>query len=572
MCDGLMRNAMKSFLSVVLALLTISTAHARADVSLRNGNFFVSFRDISYPGGIEPRIDRVYNSKSDYSGIYGYGWGTEYETHLTADPDGSLIIAEFGGGANNRFMPKNYSTKDLNASIFELTEAAKKAGLVSTVNDVNAYKKHLASDFNFRAKQYSIFVNKNLVPRKVVAENTQYISTNYQYQYITKVRGGYVRVMEAGTVQKFNEAGNLVQLIDRNKAFINFSYNRNGKMIQLIDNQNRKMNFSYNQQGLLEKIAGESGKYASFRYTKNGLLAYSRDDNGVENTYKYSTDQFENMIEIGYLNDKDAKGQPKKMKIQYYPPDKFSSVKSVTNPDGTLNEYEYFHDPKNPNYYGVRVVLKEASGARISDSKYEYFSKTRIGGENFTAKMISTIDGDKTETTYDERLGYPIKIVNNSRTTTMQYDAKGRMIKKVTPLETTELTYDPAVGKVSRVTRKIRSGTVLSSEFQYDKASGNLIFARNNEKKSVKLIYDQAGRIAALVDESNRQLRFKYNDLSKPIEISDAKLGTVKFTYKNSGEVDKIESNGGANVATEVMRALQGLIDITAPAGVTMSI
>jgi YD repeat-containing protein len=75
-----------------------------------------------------------------------------------------------------------------------------------------------------------------------------------------------------------------------------------------------------------------------------------------------------------------------------------------------------------------------------------------------------------------------------------------------------------------------------------------------------------------LVDESGRQLRFKYNDLSKPIEISDAKLGTVKFTYKNSGEVDKIESNGGANVATEVMRALQGLIDITAPAGVTMSI
>ena len=572
MCDRRMRNAMKNFLPILLAILTISTAHARADVSLRNGNFFVSFRDISYPGGIEPRIDRVYNSKSDYNGIYGYGWGTEYETHLAVDPDGSLIIAEFGGGANNRFLPKSYSTKDLDASIAQLTDAAKKAGTVSTLNDVNAYKKHLSTDFNFRAKQYAIFANKGLVPRKVVVDGTQYISTNYQYQYITKVKGGYVRVMEAGTVQKFNEAGNLVQLIDRNKAFINFSYDKNGKMIQLVDNQNRKMGFSYNQQGLLEKISGESGKTANFRYTKNGLLAYSKDDSGIENTFKYSTDQYENMIEIGYLSEKDAKGGPKKMTISYYPPDKFSSVKSVVNPDGTSNEYEYTKDPKNPNYYAVRVLLKEASGARISDSKYEYFSKTRVGGEDYTAKMISTIDGDKTETDYDEKLGYPIKIVNNTRTTTMQYDAKGRMIKKVTPLETTELAYDPSVGKVSRVTRKIRSGTVLSSDFQYDKTSGNLVFARNNEKKSVKLIYDQAGRIAALIDESNRQLRFKYNDLSKPIEISDAKLGTVKFTYKNSGEVDKIESNGGANVATEVMRALQGLIDITAPAGVTMSI
>ena len=56
------------------------------------------------------------------------------------------------------------------------------------------------------------------------------------------------------------------------------------------------------------------------------------------------------------------------------------------------------------------------------------------------------------------------------------------------------------------------------------------------------------------------------------MEIRDAKLGTVKFTYKNSGEVDKVDSNGGASVSVEVMRALQSLIDITAPAGVTMSI
>jgi YD repeat-containing protein len=563
---------MKNWLSLVIAIVSISTAHARADVSLRNGNFFVSFRDIAYPGGIEPKIERVYNSKSDFTGIFGYSWGTEYETHLAVDPDGSLIISEFGGGANNRFVARNYSEKDLEASINSLTEAAKKSSIVSTAKDVDDYKKRLHTNFDFRAKQYAIFVNKGLVPRKVVADGTQYTSTNYQYQYITKVKGGYVRVLEVGGVQKFNEAGKLVQLMDRNKAYINFSYDKNGRMVQLVDNQNRKMDISYNQQGLVEKVKGESGKSAEFRYSKEGLLSYSKDDGGVENTYKYTQDQFLNITEIGYPGDKDAKGQPKKMTILYYPADKSSSVKAVFNPDGTSNEYEYTKDPKNKDYYAVRVLLKEANGARISDSKYEYFSKNRLGGEDYTQKMISTIDGDKTETTYDEKLGYPIKIVNNGRTTTMEYDAKGRMTKKVTPLETTELTYDQAVGKVSKVTRKIRSGTVLWSEFQYDKASANLTFARNNDKKSVKLVYDQQGRIAALVDESGRQLRFKYNDLSKPIEISDAKLGTVKFSYKNSGEVDKIESNGGANVATEVMRALQGLIDITAPAGVTMSI
>jgi len=539
---------------------------------LRNGNFFVSFRDLAYPGGIEPKIERVYNSKSDFTGIFGYGWGTEYETHLSIDPDGSVLVSEFGGGANNRFLPKNYSSKDLDSGIAILIAAAKKSAVISTAKEVDAYRKKLAADFDFRARQYAVFVNKGLVQAKTIPEGTQFTSTNFQYQYITRVRGGYVRVMESGIIQKFNEPGKLVQIMDRNKAFINFYYDKNGHMIQLVDNQNRKMNLSYNAQGFLEKVTGESGKTAQFRYTKQGLLSYSKDDTGIENTFKYTQDQYLNLTEIGYLNDKDARGQPKKMTILYYPPEKNSSVREVINPDGTANDYEYTKDPKNPSYYAVRVILKESNGTKINDSKYEYFSKTRFGGEEYTSKMISTIDGDRTETTYDDKLGYPVKIVNNGRTTSMEYDVKGRMVKKTTPLETTELTYDPVAGKVSRVSRKIRSGTVLWSEFQYDRATGNLTYARNNEKKSVKLLYDQQGRIVALVDEGNRQLRFKYNDLSKPIEISDAKLGTVKFTYKNSGEVDKIESNGGANVATEVMHALQGLIDITAPAGVTMSI
>jgi hypothetical protein len=41
----------------------------------------------------------VYNSKSDFTGMFGYSWGTEYETKLKLDPDGSVIISEFGGEA-----------------------------------------------------------------------------------------------------------------------------------------------------------------------------------------------------------------------------------------------------------------------------------------------------------------------------------------------------------------------------------------------------------------------------------------------------------------------------------------
>ncbi|MBS1959879.1 MAG: hypothetical protein JST80_10430 [Bdellovibrionales bacterium] len=553
-------------------LTSISTAYARADVSLRNGNFYVTFRDISYPGGIEPKFERVYNSKSDFHGIFGFGWGTEYETSLAIDSDGSIVVNEYGGGAENRFTSKNAKPADLEKGVNDLVEAAKKSGVVTTKAQIDDFRTHLKTDFEFRSRQYGIYSNKGLVAKKAVREGTQFTSTRYLYQYITKVKGGYVRVMEGGVIQKFNEAGRLVQIMDRNKNFVNFSYDKGNRLVQLVDNQNRKMILSYNTQGLVEKIVGESGKNTAYKYTKEGLLSYCRDDVGEENTFAYTTDAYRNLSEIGYPKEKDSKGKPKKMSISYYGSDKNTGVKSVTNPDGSVNEYEYYKDPKNPDYYGVRVFLKDSSGARISDAKYEYFSKPRPGGEVFTQKMISTVDGDKTETYYDLKTGFPAKVVNGTRVTTMAYDVKGRLVKKVTPIETTELSYDAKVGKVNKVVRKLKSGTVLWSQFEYEASTGNLSLAKNNEKKQVKLIHDTAGNIRALIDQSGRKLTFKYNELSKPVEISDAKLGTVKVMYKNSGEVDKIESNGGSNVATEVMRALQGLLDITAPAGVSLGL
>ena len=561
---------MRTFTVVILALLSMSTAYARAEVSLRNGNFFVSLRDFSYPGGIEPKLERVYNSKSDFSGMFGYSWGTAYEVHLDQDPDGSLILSEYGGGAAIRFTPKSASPKATEDAVEAIVDAAKKSGAISSGKALEDYRNKLISDFSFRAKQYGGLVTKGFLQRKPVVEGMQFTTTQYQYQYLTKVKGGFIRTMGDGGSQKFNEAGKLSQIMDSRKNYINFTYDRNNRLVQMIDNQNRKINLAYNNDGLVEKVTGESGKTASFRYDKNKTLIYSKDDSGVENGFKYTQDEYLNLTEIDYLNEKNDKGQQKKMVVQYYGPDKKNSVKSVMNPDGSLIEYDYI--PDNASHYTVKVVTKDSGGAKLSESKYEYFFKPRKDGEEFTWKMISSVDGDVTETVYDDRLGFPAKVTSNGRTTSMEYDLKGRMVKKVTPFETTELTYDQKAGKVSKVVKKLRSGTVRWSEFQYDSKNSNLVFARNSEKKSVKLIYNSQNLIHALVDDQNHTLTFKYNDLSKPVEIQDSKKGSVKFTYKNSGEVDKIDSNGGASVAAEIMRALQNLIDITAPAGVMMSI
>src|SRR4051812_6430939 len=92
-------------LSGFLFLLALLPAAAHANVSLKNGNFFIGYTDIIYPGGFEPKIERVYNSKTPYNGIFGWGWGNEYEVYLTVSADGSVVVHEYGGGAENRFSP-----------------------------------------------------------------------------------------------------------------------------------------------------------------------------------------------------------------------------------------------------------------------------------------------------------------------------------------------------------------------------------------------------------------------------------------------------------------------------------
>jgi YD repeat-containing protein len=108
------------------------------------------------------------------------------------------------------------------------------------------------------------------------------------------------------------------------------------------------------------------------------------------------------------------------------------------------------------------------------------------------------------------------------------------------------------------------------SQFQYD-PKGNLLFAKNSEGKAVKLFYDGNGRIRSMLDQNKRQIDFKYNENSKPIQISDPKLGAITVSYTNSGEIKKVESSAGRKIAVQVTTAFQNLLDIIRPAGVSLS-
>ncbi|MBI4925615.1 MAG: hypothetical protein HY843_06790 [Bdellovibrio sp.] len=381
---------------------------------MKNGNFFIGYTDLFYAGGFEPKIERVYNSKTVYNGIFGWGWGNEYEAYLTVTADGSVIVHEYGGGAENRFSPKAFDAKELNAAVDQILQAAKTLGMFGAEAQYKDYRKKLLEDATHRNNEWEKFIAKGLVKPRELSVGTNLFSSRFSYQVITKLINMYIRTSDSGKIEEFDLHGKLKKIKDRNNNYIMLYHKDDGGLEKIVDNFNRKIFVSLNSNGKIIKIQGENKKETIYQYNDKNDLVYSKDAEG--NIYKYKYDEKHNMTEIEYSDNK-------KMQMTYYPPAQYDNIKSVKDKEGTLTEYVYTIDPKDQGHYSIeskitypsdsKVDSKErtvASKPVISTAKYEYFTKKRADGTEWTQKMISQVESDKTETTYNEHSGLPLLI------------------------------------------------------------------------------------------------------------------------------------------------------------------
>ena len=97
---------LKTLFLVVALIFTLIAPAVFADVNHKNGNFYISYTDLVVPHGDKSlKIVRTYNSKSTVVGIFGFGWGSDFETYLVEQSDGSIVVYENGAGARTIFSP-----------------------------------------------------------------------------------------------------------------------------------------------------------------------------------------------------------------------------------------------------------------------------------------------------------------------------------------------------------------------------------------------------------------------------------------------------------------------------------
>ncbi|MCB0361653.1 MAG: cell wall-associated protein wapA, partial [Bdellovibrionales bacterium] len=308
----------------------------------------------------------------------------------------------------------------------------------------------------------------------------------------------------------------------------------------------------------------------------------------------YSYDNLHNLTRIDYPD--------RTYKAITYNSDK-DWVMSFRNRRGCVETYTYDVDKQDPKDHYSSSVKKVCNKKVTNQSSYEFFHKDRGDGlGKYLYRVKSDNNGEISDVIYHEIFGKPISVINNKFKTSYTYYDNGLVKTKTEPLRSLFFKYDNKCKKVSEVDirlfipegegaesedRKVSNikkskvskrekpklAKKVTSQFRYDSPKCNLVFAKNSDGQIAKMKYDSRGRISLIEDQSKKIVKVEYEErFGKPARVERPGLGTIKVTYKPSGEIDKVQSKDGPNVAVQVASIFNTLLEIIAPATTEASI
>lgn len=553
-------------LSTAVATTLAFSNHAHALVDMRNANYSETWVDIDVKGGTLPlRVQRAYNSRSLYNGIFGFGWCSDLETRLEVTAEGNIKILECGDGAESVYRPRDFSKADVEDTVSKILAAHRQANPQLLKAALDKLKAEITLD---RGAREELAEKYKIVGR--MAEGRRYFANGRENESIVREKNWYTRELPDGTSQRFDLLGRLTAYIDRaGGTALRYNYTKD-LMTEIVDSRGRKLSFSYHPFKKVRRIDGPDRQFATYEYAGLKTLAQARAFDGA--VYKYKYDDLYNLTEIA-LPDKTT------IKLTY---DKNKDwVTSFTDRYGCTEKYEWIlskEDPKN-NY--ASTLVKTCEGKVVVRSRFEFWFKPRADGDGkYLARTLVKNNNDEVDTTFHPQFGKPTVIKRGGVTINYEYLPNGLVGTRTQGSEVTRFRYDDKTKKVIEVRTSIRGvaskdGAAASRvyNFKYDD-KGNLMSAQNSDGLSVQLTYDENGRIATISDQARRNVRIQYeNRFGKPRRVEIVGVGALDVTYKPDGSVKEASSGkGGPTVAVQVASTFNSLLDLVAPAGVDLGI
>ena len=551
-----------------LVLLTIVslTPFAHAIVDMKSSNYSEGQNDITVPGiGYDLTLNRNYSSRSLYNGLFGYGMCTPFETTVQVNAESNLKLTECGGGMEIIFSPRGFKPAVIENTVKQILVELKKRRPELRPDYVANLEKDLKTDDYLREE-----FTKRMGIKGKVDGGTQYLANGREAENITIVNNQYKRTMPDGTYQLFDMSGRLVQMYDKNQNYLKLTYDKT-VLTQISDNLGRKLTFKYDQTTKkIAQVVGPNNLTAKYTF-KGDDLTDVVDAKGEH--YHYAYDDVHNMTRQDYPD--------KTYTALTYNKDK-DWVLSFRNRKGCLETYDYQLSKDDPKNHFWSDVVKKCGQKVTNKSRYEFFHKPRPEGPGVYLYRVRTdVNGAVTDIVYHETFGKPISILKDSQKIDYTYFENGFVKTKHESGRTLAFEYKNSCNKVSQVTTQYgedpeskerkpsqaKAAKVARTKFVYEPQKCNLVSADSSEGLIVKLEYDPKGRISQITDQTKKLVKIRYESkFGKPAFVTRPGLGTLQVTYQEDGEIAKVESKEGPNVAVQVASIFNNLLDIIAPA------
>jgi YD repeat-containing protein len=556
---------------VVIASLIFSTS-TFAIVDMKSANFSDSWSDLIVPGvGYDLRVSRTYNSRSLFSGLFGFGWCSDFETRIEVTPESNVKLTECGAGMEIVYTPRDFTTAKIDTTVKTIVTEVKKRRQDLRPDYISNLESELKTNDYMREE-----FGRRLNLKGKAQSDVSYLANGREAENITLKNGMFKRSLADGTYQLFDPTtGHLVQMYDRNQNFLKLVWEKD-VLQQVIDNQGRKLTLKYfpTNKKVME-IVGPNSLSAKYVFKGEDLVEMT-DSKGEK--YKYVYDEVHNLTRIDFPD--------KSFKALTYNKDK-DWVTTFRNRKGCVESYDYQVSKDDPRNHYWSNVVKKCDNKVTNQSKYEFFQKPRQDGTGtYLYRVRTEVNSSVTDIVYHEIFGKPLSIVKDDMKTEYSYLDNGFVKTKKEPGRLMTFDYKNACNKVSQVQlqffeeipdakdqRKPSQSKIeklvktVKTRFEYDPKKCNLLTADNSDGQIVKLEYDTQGRIAQIVDQSKKVVTIKYEPkFGKPWIVTRPGLGTIQVSYKPDGEIAKVDSKEGPNVAVQVASIFNNLLDIIAPA------
>lgn len=455
----------------------------QAGVCTGTGDLSETQTDFAIGGrGIGLNLMRTYNSqaaKDGYKGVFGYGWTTPHDQHLT------------------------FRTEAESPAESEFEELLPKETHYVTVFQENG------STIEFIEGEGGTWIGPPGTP-DVLTGNTA---------------AGFTLTFESQEADKFSgSTGNLESITDRAGNKTTFTYNVSGQLEKVTDPAGRSLTFTYNAEGLVSQVEDPMKHLVKYGYEGGNLVSVTQPGEEAFR-WKFKYDGSHQMTEL-------VDGRNNGTKYEYLA----GRVKLKTDPLGRKTKFEYSPTKTKITNEATGAVTVEyltstGQAARVTHGYGTPEATTESSRYDKEGDQTSHTDGNghTTKYTYDSHGNRTSKTEPEGQKTEWTYNEKHDVLTETKPNKE-KTTYEPSNYDPTKVSRPAPEGKTQETTYEYNSA-GQVTKMVDPLKRETTYGYDGYGDKNEEVDPAKDKRTWEYSEDSYELKtISPRGYATKKET------------------------------------------